>query len=167
MATGGSKYTPGYFSPTPDQIDYLVGQATGGVGREIGKASQTVRAINSGEDLPTYKIPVVSRFYGNAEGASHEGRKFYDNVKEMNMFEREIKGLRSEGKSVSEYLKDNPEARYFAMANKTEAIIRKLKTRRDQLKDRDANPEVIKRIDDQITTRMRRLNEIIDRAKKT
>jgi hypothetical protein len=33
--SGGSKYRPGIFSPTPDQIDYLIGQATGGVGRDL------------------------------------------------------------------------------------------------------------------------------------
>jgi hypothetical protein len=93
IATGGSKYIPGYFSPTPDQIDYLAGQATGGIGRELSKTSQTVQSMYSGEELPTYKIPVASRFYGNAEGTSNERRKFYDNVKKMNMHERELKGL--------------------------------------------------------------------------
>jgi hypothetical protein len=38
LATGGTDYKPGVFSPTPDQLDYLVGVAFGGVGREALKA---------------------------------------------------------------------------------------------------------------------------------
>lgn len=44
----GNKYVPGIASPTADQIDYLFGQVTGGVGRESGKAQQTVSALFSG-----------------------------------------------------------------------------------------------------------------------
>lgn len=32
LATGGNKYVAGALSPTPDQIDYLIAQITGGVG---------------------------------------------------------------------------------------------------------------------------------------
>jgi hypothetical protein len=31
MATGGTQFKQGIISPTPDQIDYLIGQATGGI----------------------------------------------------------------------------------------------------------------------------------------
>jgi len=34
-ATGGTEFQPGGLSPTPDQIDYIIGQVTGGVGREL------------------------------------------------------------------------------------------------------------------------------------
>jgi hypothetical protein len=166
IATGGSKYIPGYFSPTPDQIDYLAGQATGGIGRELSKTSQTVQSMYSGEELPTYKIPVASRFYGNAEGTSNERRKFYDNVKKMNMHERELKGLQSEGRSILEYLKDNPEARLFKIMGKTENLIRKLKIRRDKLKDMGASSGQIRRIDDYMTARMKRVNDVVERMEK-
>ena len=39
--TGGTKYTPGGWSPTPDQIDFVIGQLTGGIGREAGKVAAT------------------------------------------------------------------------------------------------------------------------------
>ena len=38
--SGGTEYTPGLLSPTPDQIDYLIEQATGGVGRVSGTNDQ-------------------------------------------------------------------------------------------------------------------------------
>ena len=35
--TGGTEYRPGAWSPTPDQIDFVIGQLTGGIGRELLK----------------------------------------------------------------------------------------------------------------------------------
>lgn len=68
---------PGVASPTADQIDYLLGQLTGGVGREeTGKAQQSVKALYTGEDLAPHKIPLVGRFYGNSEGQSSQGNAF-------------------------------------------------------------------------------------------
>jgi hypothetical protein len=164
LATGGSKYTPGYFSPTPDQIDYLAGQVTGGVGRELGKVSQTAQAVYTGDDLPSHKIPVIGRLYGNAEGATHEGSKFYDNVKKLNAHEREIKGLQKDGKSPAEYMKDHPEARYYGLANKIESNIKKLKETRGILKQRDASKDYIKSVDDRITAQMKQLNDVVRQA---
>lgn len=59
--SGGNKYVPGVASPTADQIDYLFGQVTGGVGREAGKVQQSVKALHTGEDLAPHKIPLVGR----------------------------------------------------------------------------------------------------------
>ena len=67
--TGGTKYTPGGWSPTPDQIDFVIGQLTGGIGREAGKVAATATAPFTGEELPPYKIPLVGRLYGST--ASH------------------------------------------------------------------------------------------------
>ena len=68
--SGGTKYTAGVMSPTPDQIDYLWGQVTGGVGREVSKLQQSISATAAGEDLPIHKIPLVGRFYGDADTPS-------------------------------------------------------------------------------------------------
>jgi multidrug efflux pump subunit AcrB len=84
----------------------------------------------------------------------------------MNMHERELKGLQSEGRSVLEYLKDNPEARLFKIMGKTENLIRKLKIRRDKLKDMGASSGQIRRIDDYMTARMKRVNDVVERVEK-
>ena len=68
LASGGTAYKPGFFSPTPDQIDYLIGQVTGGVGREALKAEQTVTSMMTGEELPAHKVPLLGRFYGDTTG---------------------------------------------------------------------------------------------------
>ncbi|MFM7255127.1 MAG: LPD38 domain-containing protein, partial [Betaproteobacteria bacterium] len=66
--SGGTRYQPGALSPTPDQLDYLIGQLTGGVGREIGKLAQTASAPFTGEELPAHKIPLIGRLYGSTRG---------------------------------------------------------------------------------------------------
>jgi len=66
-ATGGSDYVPGQISPSPDAIDYLIGQATGGIGREFAaKPAQVARSLMTGEELPTYKYPGIGESAGSS-----------------------------------------------------------------------------------------------------
>jgi hypothetical protein len=108
LATGGTDYKPGEFSPTPDQIDYLIGVAFGGVGREALKLEQTLTSGVTGEELPPYKIPLVGRFYGDTSSQAAQRSKFYDNMIELNKHENEIKGRRKDRKNVGEYTRENP-----------------------------------------------------------
>ena len=164
--SGGTENVPGKWSPTPDAIDYLAGQITGGVGREALKAEQAIEATFKGDELPSYKIPLVGRFYGNTQGQAQTASKFYGNLKKMNMHEAEVKDTRKTGKERAEYLKDNPEARYWRLSNKTESIIRKLNSRKRELRDRDASKDSIRNIDNLITPHMSRFNDTIKNATK-
>ena len=163
-ATGGTQHKPGLFSPTPDQIDYLIGQATGGIGRETMKLEQSAASLITGEDLPTYKIPLVGRFYGNAEQQSSQSSAYYNNLKEINAHEAEIRGRRKAGEPVGDYIKDNPEARLVKIANVTERRVSALRRRKRELMAKDADRETIKAIDLQITNRMRHFNEQMKRT---
>lgn len=160
LLSGGTDYKKGLFSPTPDQIDYLIGQATGGVGREVSKAEQTATSLASGEDLPMHKIPLFGRFIGDTSGQSAEGGKFYASIQRINEHENEIKGLRKEGRAdeVRQYVTDNPEAMLVAGANYAEREIQKLRTmKRDAVEKDDA--ERVKAIDSQIKARMKMFND--------
>jgi hypothetical protein len=159
--TGGTEYTKGTFSPTPDEIDYLFGQVTGGVGREASKVQQSISATISGEDLPIHKIPLVGRFYGNAETQSSQANRFYRIVDMLNEHETEIKGMKADrkGLEVARYMRENPEARMYEVANRVERDIQQLrKAKRDLLKN-NAEPARIKMIENQIKMRMTRFNE--------
>lgn len=157
--SGGTNYQPGIFSPTPDQIDYLIGQVTGGLGREAMKVEQTVTSSITGEELPTYKIPVLSRFYGSSEGQVPQASRFYDNLREINQHEAEIKGRRKAGEPVADYLQSNPDARLWKQANHVERQVSKLRRHRRTLIEKGADPEQVKAIDNRITDVMRRFNE--------
>jgi hypothetical protein len=158
-ASGGTEFKKGVFSPTPDQIDYLAGVATGGLGREISKGAQTVGATISGEELPTYKIPLVSRFYGNTNEAASVASKFYENIKELNEHAAEIKGRRETRQNVGEYIKDNPEARLTPMATGIYNIISNLNKQKKMALERGLPRERIKQIETQMQMQMKRLND--------
>lgn len=164
--TGGTDYQPGIISPTPDQIDYLTGQLFGGVGREILKVDTTARSIADGTDLPTYKIPLVGKFYGDTASKSSEGRKFYANIERMNGHENEIKGRGADGKPVQEYIDQNPDAKLWRQSKLIFSTVRKMQKRREALLAAGAPASDIQEIDTRITQRMKALNDLVDSAKK-
>ena len=164
-ATGGNEYVAGAFSPTPDQIDYLIGQVTGGVGREFSKVEQTALSTIQGEDLPTYKIPLVGRFVGNAKGQSSEGSAFYANTERLNELETEMKGLRADGRGEEAMAirQAHPEASLILMANATERRVQKLRKTKRELVSSGAPRDEVKAIEDRITEEMARLNMAMKR----
>jgi hypothetical protein len=164
-ASGGTEFKPGTLSPTPDQIDYLIGQVTGGIGREVLKAEQTVTKTATGEELPPYKIPVVGRFYGETKSSAAESGRFYKNLTRLNEHENEIKGRRENREPVADYMKENPEARLAPLARKTYSDIQKLRKRKEQLLERDAPRESIKQVEEMMTKRMQVFNARVEAIK--
>jgi hypothetical protein len=157
--SGGTKYTPGKLSPTADQIDYLAGQVTGGVGREAAKISQTAKAVSTGEELPPHKIPLVGRFYGDTDTQSSQGAKFYANLKKLNEVEAELKGRIKDRIPAAEYRAAHPELRLVPLANRVESNVSELRTLKRKLVEKSAPKESIKNIETRITVLMKRLND--------
>jgi hypothetical protein len=157
-ASGGTEFKPGVLSPTPDQIDYLIGQGTGGLGREALKVEQTIAKTATGEELPPYKIPLVGRFYGETKSSAAESNRFYKNLTKLNEHENEIKGRREKGQPITDYMAENPEARLAALGRKTYTDIQKLRKRKEQLVERDAPRESVQAVEKMITQRMQMLN---------
>jgi len=158
-ASGGTKYQPGLASPTPDQIDYLIGQATGGLGRELLKASTSVEKTYTGEELPVYKIPVVGRFYGETTGSAAEASRFYKNLERINKLENEVKGRRENKEPLGDFISENPEVRLAKRAHEIQSDIKKLRERKEKLVDRKAPRESVKVVEEQITRKMKLLND--------
>ena len=165
-ASGGTEFKPGTFSPTPDQLDYLIGQVAGGIGREVLKVEQTAVKTATGEELPPYKIPVVGRFYGETKSSAAESSRFYKNLTKLNEHENEIKGRRESKQPGAEYMQDNPEARLAPLARKTYADIQKLRKRKEQLLERDAPRESIKQVEEMMTKRMQVFNARVEALRK-
>ena len=159
--SGGNEYVAGALSPTPDQIDYLLAQLGGGVAREISKVQQTMSTAISGEELPTYKIPLVGRFVGSAASQASQGNAFYANLERMNELETEIKGLRKDGKyaEAAQLARENPASMMIAMANKAERDVQKLRREKRELIANNASREQVRAKEQQITAVMTRLNE--------
>lgn len=159
LASGGTDYKPGLISPTPDQIDYLIGQVTGGVGREYLKAEQTAMSVLTGEELPPHKIPLLGRFYGDTTGQSSESARFYNNLREINLHRAEVEGRRRDRGDVAGYLRENPSAR-LALGGPiaVENQVRKLRKAKEEAVEAGQSARV-RLIEGQITTVMRKFNE--------
>lgn len=166
--SGGTEYTAGVLSPTPDQIDYLFGQVTGGVGREVSKVQQAASATVTGEDLPIHKVPLVGRFYGDTDTQSAQSGKFYSAINALNIHEAQIKGLRKDGRSAeaSEYMRENPEARLFMAANAAERDVQKLRALKRELVKNSAPADQVRVIEQRINDRMTRFNEAVKRLRE-
>lgn len=157
--TGGNEYKAGVISPTPDHIDYLIGQLAGGVGREAMKIQQAITAVKTGEELPPYKRPVIGRFYGEAKSKSSEGGKFYKNIIRLNKLETELKGRREAKDDVAGFRKDNPEVALISYANAAQSSISRLRKQKRRLIENNASKDRIEAVNELITNKMRRFNE--------
>lgn len=161
LASGGTKHQPGVLSPTPEQIEYLVGQAFGGVGREAMKLATTIEKTTTGEELPPYKIPLYGRFVGETKSSAAESNKFYKNMERLNRLDLEIKGRRDDKEPIGDFMRENPEARLLPMANKTYKDVQALRKRRAGLVERDAPKESVQAVEKMITLKMQMLNNRI------
>jgi site-specific DNA-cytosine methylase len=134
----GTKYTKGAISPTADQIDYLIGQYTGGTGREFMKAAQYATAVVTGEtsELPSYKVPIIGKLYGETESPAAVSAKFYENVIKLAEHENEIKMRIKNKDDIREYRAEHPETRFMARANNLENQITAINWQKKALQER-------------------------------
>lgn len=166
--TGGTDYRPGAWSPTPDQLDYVIGQLTGGLGRELLKVNQTISATVTGDELPPYKVPLLGRLYGNTRGPAGQSEQFYENVKRLNEIENEIKGRYRNGQDAGAYRDSEPLSSLVPLANAMENQVRKLREIRRNLTERkpEGYQERVREVDQRIGQAMERLNAEVSKARK-
>ena len=135
--SGGTRFTKGIVSPTADDLDYIIGQYLGGVGREAQKIAQIGKAPFTGEDIETYRIPLFGKIYGTTQSPAAVSSKFYRTITRMSEHEDEIKGRMKEGEDVTAYIDKNPEARLYKAANRVENQISKINTRLREIEKED------------------------------
>jgi hypothetical protein len=159
--SGGTEFNKGAFSPTGDDINYVVSQYLGGVGREAMRAKEFVTSIGKDEPFEPYKVPILGKLYGDVNAPASVANKFYLNIKQMAEHENEIKGRK--GAAISAYVRDNPEARLSKSANNLENQISKLNKTKREFIERNASEATIRRIEDQKLRMMKQFNEQVRR----
>lgn len=166
--TGGTDYRPGAWSPTPDQLDYVIGQLTGGLGRELLKVNQTLSSTVTGDELPPYKIPLVGRLYGNTRGPAGQSGKYYENIRLLNEIENEFKGRLRNREDVNEFRESEPLVKLIGMGNNTENVVRRLREQRRRLVERQdpGYQERVKEIDVRIGEVMGKLNQEVAKVRR-
>jgi hypothetical protein len=167
LASGGTKYQKGYISPTADEIDYLGGQLTGGLGREIMKVGQAIKSTSTGEELPSYRVPLAGRFYGEVGSQAAISQRFYNNITEMANYEQEAKGRRKNKEDMSDFFKDHPDARLWRQANTIENKVNALNKKKRELIDKDAPKERLQQIEEQKIRIMDKFNNKVKALQKT
>ena len=155
--SGGTEFNKGAFSPTGDDINYVVSQYLGGVGREAMRAKEFVTSIGKDEPFEPYKVPILGKVYGDINAPASVANKFYLNIKQMAEHENEIKGRK--GSAISAYIKENPEARLSKSANNLENQISKLNKTKREFIERNAPEATLRRLEDQKLRMMKQFNE--------
>jgi hypothetical protein len=164
--SGGTEFKQGVISPTPDQIEYLVGQVFGGVGREAMKVGRGLEALATGEELATYNIPIAGRLVGNIQQKAAQTGRFYDNIKALNEHQAEIEGRMARGEDITEYVNDNPEAMLYQLGDKTYSKISKLRQLKKTLEESGASRDQTKVIEDAMLNLMVSLNMSYNSARQ-
>ena len=162
--TGGGKYGIGMISPTGDQIDYLTQQYTGGVGREITKVIDLGKSAVTGEPIPSYRVPILGKLYGETQSDIAIQDKFYKNVTAMSEYESMLKRMRENKVNPKELFDDHPEAKLWSAANTLENEVNALNKQKKLLQKRNAPKERIDMIDQQKVRLMKNFNERVTKA---
>ena len=160
--SGGTEFNKGAFSPTGDDINYVVAQYLGGVGREAMRAKEFATSIGKEEPFEPYKVPILGKVYGDINAPASVANKFYLNVKQMAEHENELKGRK--GPAISAYIRDNPDARLSKTANNLENEISKLNKTKREFIERNAPEDRLRRIEEQKLRMMKQFNEQVKRA---
>lgn len=152
--SGGSEFTPGLVSPTGDDLDYIVGQYLGGVGREVQRMYELGKSQVTGEELETYRIPLFGKLYGKTDSPAATAARFYSTVTRMAEHEQEIKGRRDQGRDPRRYIAENPESRLYKYTNNMENKISKLNTRIRKLQETDSRDPRVEKLQERKTILM-------------
>jgi len=153
-ATGGNRATKGELSPTPDLLDYVVGQATGGAGRELMNLETSIESWVTGKETPPYKIPVLGRLYGTTGSDASQTAKYYENILTINKLENNVKEMKRSRENRTDYETANPMVRLIKSANRIKRDISDLRAKKKEPESNDVS------IDARILEEMKYLNEL-------
>jgi hypothetical protein len=169
ITAGGEPRRKGVISPTGDQLDYLIGQATGGAGKEAMRVVNATSNKIKGEETPAYQRPFVNRVYGELGTPQATSARFYDNITMLAEHKNIIEGRMEDGKDVQAYIKDNPQAKFAFAADDIDNEISDFNQTIHQVKQLPStkeNKEAIKKLEEGKTALMANFNRIVNASKK-
>jgi len=108
ISAGGEEFDKGFISPTGDQLDYLIGQVSGGFARDVKRAGELISNTAEGEKTPPYRKPILNRFIGETKTDAAISSRFYDNVTMLAGHLNNINGRIENNRDVQGYMNKNP-----------------------------------------------------------
>ena len=161
--SGGTEFTKGHISPTADDLEYMVGQMTGGVGRIGLQGLQSISNAATGVETPPHKLPFIGSFYGDTKSDANTRSKFYQNIQNASKLDYELRERTAQGKDPSGFIANHPEVRNAKVATTFNGYIQKLNGIKKQLQNNGASESELRDIEKRKLEMMKQFNEIIKR----
>ncbi len=161
--SGGTEFTKGHISPTADDLEYMVGQMTGGVGRIGLQGLQSISNAATGVETPPHKLPFIGSFYGDTKSDANTRSKFYQNIQNASKLDYELRERTAQGKDPSGFIANHPEVRNAKVATTFNGYIQKLNGIKKQLQNNGASESELRDIEKRKLEMMKQFNEIMKR----
>ena len=165
LFTHGTDTTKGLWSPTGDDIDFLVSSITGPVVGSVAKTAKYIEAKQTGEEVPAYRVPVLGRFQGELDSKPVITSRFYNNINAMYEHELTLKNLSKDPVAKREYLKEHPEARAYKFAEQYESQINNINADKKKRQAAGRPQEQIDRLDNKKIILMNRFNDHLEKIR--
>lgn len=163
--SGGDGVDPGAIQVTPDQVDFVFGNITGGVGRESLKLYQWLESKVTGDKIPESRVPIKGMFYGETKSEQNTIGKFMELERAVNIAVGQLEARESEA-AKQQLIKDKPEA---VIAPQMKAAIRRLNRLSKIRKQADArgDKEELARLDSEANDIRSGMLDIYDTARNS
>jgi hypothetical protein len=154
--TGGNEVTPGGVNISPEWVDLMIDQVSGGAGRTAANSVDVVAKMIKGEEVPTDNIPFVRRVTGFDSEELGVRSRYYDWSLKVGYAKDERKEL--SGSDLEEAMK-KPEMKMIGIYDQTERVLANLRKVRRQAELSGADKSRIASIDKLIRERMASFNK--------
>lgn len=91
------------------------------------------RWYGTGDELPPHKVPLLGRLYGNTRGTAGQSGQYYENLRQINEVEGELKGRWRKDDAPQEFERREPLTGAVELAKQVESRIRVLRRERSEL----------------------------------
>jgi len=144
--TGGDAYSPGGIDVSPDVLDYLTRTYSGGAGRFVFNAGQTMLNLATGKEVDAKRVPFVQLATGETRAAPYKEYRRIANEIDADR-ERFINTDQSKGEM---YL-------LYGQKKNTESFVRRMMEAK-RAAQADGDKATVKEIEGEIETAMKEMN---------
>ena len=169
-ASGGEGMEAGLVEVSPESLEYMWKQYTGGLGKFATNIVQTGRAIVEGDEVNPNNVPIVRRFYGlsmESAGLNAMG-EIEDKAKSKNFSKEELSGYQELlGRLLEEGIVS--EKQYSAKVkemNKNQAMVKETSALIDQIKQQNPGREFKEEDLEEIFKRLEEAGVSLDSTQK-
>ena len=135
--TGGNEVRPGFVNMNPALFDFAVSSIAGGAGRTYLQAfSLPIKAAQE-EDIKAREVPFANIFL-SAKPEYQTERKYFDNIKKVQLVQEELKNFRGDAEKVRELRAEyGSELKLAVLATYTKAVLSNIRKQEARIDETD------------------------------